>query len=178
MKAILLLLPVFSALAGLSQAFLVPNGTANGAYLHRLNADGTHTHAPLNITATQNFTEPIIRSAKFRQRDLPLPYTTTYCGNGWKMYNINWTELMSAFRQFHVACNGSLLGGAGNDVYVVNGTAIVFMCNYGGMWCKLDEFAAVFDMIVDKCGVSKDGANTGKSLSVLLQLKSIWKVHA
>jgi hypothetical protein len=160
----LFVLLVLCALAALSQAFIVPNGTENGVYLHKPNEDGTHTHTALSI-AVKRDTEILGRSAKFRSRDLPLPYTTTKCGNGDNfMYNIKWNDMDAALTEFHKNCIAEIdLGGEGHDLYSVHGEAIVFMCNYGGRWCKPDEFDKTFDFIVGQCGATKNGANAGKS---------------
>jgi hypothetical protein len=80
------------------------------------------------------------------------------------MYNLNQTGVI---QKFHQNCNRSVdLGGGatGIDVFSNYGNAVAFMCNYGGKWCKNDEFDEAFNMIKASCG-DLSGQNTGKSSS-------------
>ncbi len=79
------------------------------------------------------------------------------------MYNLNQSDVLGAIKKFHQRCNPSInLGGVatGSDVFAVYGSAVVFMCNYGGKWCKNDEFDEAVDMIRKQCG-DHSGQNTG-----------------
>jgi hypothetical protein len=48
------------------------------------------------------------------------------------------------------------------DVYARYGDSLVFTCNYGGRWCKNDEFDESFNMIKRQCG-DHSGQNTGEN---------------
>jgi nitrous oxide reductase accessory protein NosL len=81
------------------------------------------------------------------------------------MYSLSQSDVLDAIKKFHHSCNPTIdLGGvgAGVDVFAKYGSALTFMCNYGGKRCKNDEFDEAFNMIKGSSG-DHSGQNTGKS---------------
>ena len=165
-----LLLPtthLLFTLFSVSSAFVIPANASDGLYIHTLHKNGSHIHMSLSIAldrGTVHRTPPSVKFLTFR--DLPLPYSNAHCGNmGGLMYKLDQSDMIGAIKQFHKGCDSTLnLGGehGGIDVYSRYGDAIVFMCNYGGRWCKNDEFDESFNMITRQCG-DHSGQNTGES---------------
>jgi hypothetical protein len=167
MKLLLPLMHLLSALFAVSSAFVIPANTPDGLYVHTPHKNGSHTHTSLSIAPHHGTVHRTPPSAKFiKSRDLHFPFTSTHCGNeAGIMYKLNQSDVIGAIKQFHKGCDSTLdLGGAaaGIDVYSRYGDAIVFMCNYGGKWCKNDEFDEAFNMIKRQCG-DHSGQNTGES---------------
>jgi hypothetical protein len=155
-----------SALLALSSAFLIPNGTANGLYVHTRDKDGSHTHTLLSRALENGLVRRIAPSAKFRNKARGLWSEQIVCGNGkGEQYELESSDVHGGIEQFHKGCNSTLnLGNEPNDFYIVYGSAVFFMCNWAqhGQWCKNDEFDSVLQMVADKCG-DHSGLNTGES---------------
>lgn len=76
-----------------------------------------------------------------------------------------------AISQFQHGCSSAVdLGDAGTDLYSVHGEAVVFMCNYGGRWCKVQEWEAAWEMLRVRCGAVEEVCNTGELAAVLFSV--------
>lgn len=167
MKLLLLTVCLLSTIFTISSAFVIPTNTSDGLYVHMLHKNGSHTHISLSTALHRGTVHRAPPSAKFiKSRDLPFPISNAHCGNGNNvMYKLNQSDVIGAIKQFHKGCHSTLdLGGTavGVDMYSRYGNAIVFMCNYGGRWCKNDEFDEALNMVKRQCG-DHSGQNTGES---------------
>jgi hypothetical protein len=156
-----------SALFAVSSAFIIPHNISDGFYVHTLHRNGSRIFTLLSVAIHHGTVHHTPPSEKFvKLRDLPLPKSNAVCGNGDKvMYSLNQSDVLGAIKKFHHNCNPTInLGGvgAGVDVFAKHGSALAFMCNYGGKWCKNDEFDEAFNMIKSSCG-DHSGQNTGES---------------
>jgi hypothetical protein len=172
-----------AAFVAVSSAFLIPNGTGNGIYIHHHHNNGSHTHIRLAQALDTGIVRRTVASAKFKRlehdpngwddwwaefwnHDLR---NWVHCGNlHGRHYKFNQSEVDGAKALFRQGCNSNLdLGNDPNDFYVVNGDVVMFMCNWAqnGQWCRNDELDTSLEKIKDFCNDDYE-ISTGKCLSL------------
>ena len=144
---------LLSATFALSQAFVVPEGTSNGVYVHGINEDGSESMTRVqDLAELPSSLKHHASSAKFRRWALPAGRS------GCTTSVLNPDDLANAQYSLENYCEGE--GSAGSaDVpskhhvtFVSNG-AVAYVCNYGKKnICTPSEAQAAYASLGGDCG--------------------------
>ncbi|KAG4428242.1 hypothetical protein IFR05_016279 [Cadophora sp. M221] len=140
------IISAFLALVSLGQAFDIPADAADGIYTVALDAEGNALSEPTLVTAPVSAKRSRSFSAQLEARSLPNPQTG--CEGHW----MNTGDYYNVVNSFKDACRGNQIA-ANWAHYAKYGSAVVYMCNYGGQNpCESGEFTDAMNLLNANCG--------------------------
>jgi hypothetical protein len=173
MKSFFIYLTPILMVAGTTVAggFQLPDGAADGAYVHIPNGDGTMTHQWLgevlpgissNASSTASSIAPpastptgLGNSARFRKRSIPIGTPQVNCKN---QYVINLADLQTAEQGIEGWFGSGLTETQPNAYSYKSGSAVAYVCNYGTSVTVTGPFLqAQYTSIGTTCGLTSPG---------------------